>query len=259
MQNYPWFGIAKQDQKRRSQREQAPLAHHRCILQKFKVGSNFLFCSILLKFEVYSIFSAMIFLNIIIWNLNKYIIIYIYILGRPTTLTESRAPFGNWKGPCASFATVPDHFGYPGSPFPEYAVWPRHSRVCSVRSRVSRPGPGGKLKGPFFINGCNFLPNTCSSPIVANCSSLVRIIMLLRVRVNAFAVCPFSAGTGTFVVWKEQSLDQTWFQKSICNASKIAVENGWYNFFVFFFRSFGVLMRRTLIGLIFNLPDRTDF
>ena len=39
-------------------------------------------------------------------------------------------------------ATAPGHFGYPGSPFPEYAVWPRHSPVCSVRCRVSCTGPG---------------------------------------------------------------------------------------------------------------------
>ena len=47
-------------------------------------------------------------------------------------------------------ATAPGHFGYPGSPFPEYAVWPRHSPVCSMRCRVSSPGPGDG--GAAFIH-----------------------------------------------------------------------------------------------------------
>lgn len=49
--------------------------------------------------------------------------------------------FSPW-GKGTRIATAPGHFGYPGSPFPEYAVWPRHSPVCSVRCRVSSPGPG---------------------------------------------------------------------------------------------------------------------
>ena len=101
-------------------------------------------------------------------------------------------------------------------------IWPRRRMVLVLNFWTNRQRRIGQLSCSIFGQWVQGLSKPWFITHGAGCSSLTRMMRLLRLIVRPFVVWSFSADKGKSVVWKVQSLTKhVSNQKSIFEAPKI--------------------------------------